>query len=281
MSTIQGGVYSATYVNAAALAGATVVLTVTAPDLTSSTPVVTVVGSAATATVPAAQVGSYLLVWTVTGTITDAQQDQFMVVAAALDLVSLADLKIDLRISPTDFTYDSQLRRWIKAAQAAIERITGPILPQTKSYSVDGGGPILVLPYRWVSSITSVVETIGVVNYTLTEQPLGFSVNNYGYTWDRTVNKITRRGAAGAAIPFVVGVGNVNVTYVAGMQVIPEDIQLGANALVKHLFRKGNTPVKSLLRSASDSEVMVLPNYYMPNEVLELITPYALSPGIF
>jgi len=131
------------------------------------------------------------------------------------------------------------------------------------------------------ASVTSVIETIGVVNYTLTEQPLGFSVNNYGYTWDRTINKITRRGAAGAAIPFVVGVGNVNLIYVAGMQVIPEDIQLGANALVKHLFRKGNTPVKSLLRSSSDSEVMVLPNYYMPNEVLELITPYALSPGIF
>jgi hypothetical protein len=220
-------------------------------------------------------------VWTVTGTIADAQQDQFSVVAASLDMASLANIKEDLRLSPTDTTYDAQLRRWIKTAAGVIERITGPILPKTETYVVDGGGQFLVLPRRWVSSITSVVETIAVVNYTLTEQPLGSSVNNYGYTWDRAVNKIVRRGAAGMAIPFSVGVNNVSCIYVAGMTVIPEDIQLGANALVKHFFKKGNTPVKSLLRPPQESEMVMVGNYYVPNEVLELITPYAQTTGIF
>lgn len=281
MSVIQGAVYPATYTGPASLSGSTVVLTVTAPDLTTSTPAVTVTAASATATVPAVQVGQYLLVWTVTGTVVDAQQDQFSVVAPGLDMVSLADIKEDLRLNPTDTTYDAQLRRWIKTAAGVIERITGPILPKTETYVVDGGTDFFVLPHRWVQSITSIVETIGVVNYTLTEQPLGFSVNNYGYTWDRAVHKIVRRGAAGAAIPFAAGINSVSCIYVAGMTVIPEDIQLGANALVKHFFRKGNTPVKSLLKPVAENEMVMVANYYVPNEVLELITPYALAPGIF
>lgn len=281
MSIIQGAVYAASYTNAASLSGSTVVLTVTAPDLTTSTPVVAVSGSTATATVPGTQVGQYLLVWTVSGTIVDAQQDQFSVVAAGLDMVSLADIKTDLRLSPTDTTYDAQLRRWIKTAAGVIERVTGPILPKTENYVVDGGTEFFVLPRRWVTSITSVVETIAVVNYVLTEQPLGSSVNNYGYTWDRAVHKVVRRGAGGMAIPFTAGVNNVSCTYVAGMAVIPEDIQLGANALVKHFFKKGNTPVKSLLRPPQENEMVLVGNYYVPNEVMELISPYALTPGIF
>jgi hypothetical protein len=281
VSVIQGASYAASYNNAAALAGSAVVLTVTAPDLTVSTPALTVTGSAATASVPATQVGQYLLLWTVTGNITDAVQDQFSVVQASLDLVSLADIKQDLRITPTDTTYDAQLRRWMKAAKGVVERVCGPVLPTTETYTVDGGGLFLVLPRRWVASITTVVETIATVNYTLTEQPLGFSVNNYGYTWDRKINKIVRRGGGGAAICFAPGMQNVAVTYVAGMTVIPEDIQLGANALVKHFFKKGNTPVKSMLRPQQETEMVMVGNYFVPNEVLELITPYALTPGIF
>ena len=157
MSVIQGAVYAATYTNAVALTGSTVVLTVTAPDLTTTTPSVTVSGVTATASVPGGLVGQYLLLWTVTGTVTDAQQDQFSTVAAALDLVSLSDIKQDLRIAATDITYDAQLRRWIKAATGVVERITGPVTPKTETYWLDGTGIFLVLPRRWVMSITSLV----------------------------------------------------------------------------------------------------------------------------
>lgn len=279
MSVIQGAVYGATYANAGSLAGATVVLTVTAPDSTTSTPAVTVAGSAASATVPGAQVGQYLLVWSVTGTVTDVVQDQFSVTAAALDLLSLSDVKQDLRLSPTDTTYDAQLRRWIKAATGVITRICGPVAATTETYVFDGGGMFFVLPRRWVISITALVETIAVVNYTITEQPLGSSVNNYGYTWDRGTGKVVRRGAGGLSIPFTPGMQNVACTYVAGMATIPEDIQLGAGALVRHFFKKGNIPVQSLLKQPSD--MTPIGNYMVPNEVLELVMPYALTPGIF
>ena len=117
------------------------------------------------------------------------------------------------------------------------------------------------------------------MNYTLTEQPLGSSTNNYGYTWDRYTQKVVRRGAGGAAIPFAKGISNVNCTYVAGMTVIPEDVQLAANSLATHFFKKKNIPVGSLLKQ--QAELTPIGNYFVPNEVLELLMPYALTPGIY
>lgn len=281
MSVIQGAVYTATYNAASALAGSTPVLTVTAPDQTVASPAVAVSGSTATANVTGAQVGQYLCVWSVTGVITDVIVDQFSVIAPALQLVSLSDVKQDLRLPSTDTTYDAQLRRWIAAANGVVTRICGPITPTTETYYIDGGSRTMVLPRRWVISITSLIETIAVVNYTLTEQPLGASVNNYGYTWERASNVIVRRGGAGYAIPFAAGMRSVQCTYVAGMQVIPEDIQLGALALVKHFYKKGNVPKSSPLQVQDPASQLLIGNYYVPNEVLELLSPYQLTPGIY
>ena len=282
MSVVQGAVYTATYNAASALAGSTPVLTVTAPDqVTITTPAVTILLSSATATVPGVQVGQYLCVWTVTGAIVDAIVDQFSVIPAGLQLVSLSDVKQDLRLAPTDTTYDSQLRRWIAAANGVVTRICGPVTPLTETYYIDGGGKTLVLPRRWVISITSLIETIAVVNYTLTEQPLGSSVNNYGYTWERSSNVIVRRGGAGYAIPFAAGMRSVQCIYVAGMATIPEDIQMGALALVRHFYKKGNVPKGSPLQATDPAAQLLIGNYYVPNEVLELLSPYQLTPGIY
>jgi hypothetical protein len=283
MSIIQGAVYQATYnAPSGSLSGSTAVLTVTAPDqITITTPTVTVTGGTATASVPGLQVGQYLLVWVVTGTAPDASQDQFSVVAAALDLVDLADIKQDLRIAATDTTYDVQLRRWIKAATGVATIVMGPVTPTTETYTIDGGNGFFVLPRRWITSITSLVEVISTTVFTLTEQPLGSSVNNYGYTWDRFTNKVVRRGGSGNIQNFPDGADNVICVYVAGMTVIPEDVQLGANFLVRHFFKKGDVPVKSLLKPADPSEGVPVGNYLVPREVMDVWQPYVLTPGIY
>lgn len=281
MSVIQGAVYAATY--AGAVGGTAAVLTVTAPDATTATPAVTGSAGSFAATVPAAQVGVYLLVWTVTGTVADVQVDQFTVTAPTLQLISLSDLKDQLNISTTDTTGTAKLRRFIQSAGDVVKNIVGPVLPESRNYTVDGGGLFLVMPQRWVISITSMIETISVVNYTLTEQPLGSSLNNYGYTWDRGGGKVTRRGAGGAAIPFAAGVMNVSCTYMAGMSTIPQDITDAAGELIRHWWANGQQPWRGAFPGGGgdDSGTQPIMGFAIPNRVIEMLMPYRATPGIF
>lgn len=281
MSIILGSAYTATYTAVAPLSGSTATLMVVAPDQSTATPAVVVSGATATAVVPAVLVGSYLLVWSVVGTITDAQQDQFSVVAASLDLVDLADIRDELNISPSDTTRNAKLRRWAKSATTVVEKITGPILPRTRVDLFDGGLSFVVLPYRWVQSITSVVETRGVTNYTLTNQPLGASVNAFGYTWNPNTNKIIRR-AMGAESIFPLGPSIVAVTYTLGMAAIPDDIQQGAAELIKHWYRKSEVPFRGAFSAAPQEESgLMVGNYFIPNGVMELLEPWRAFPGFF
>jgi hypothetical protein len=281
VSLILGSAYTAFYIADLSLASSTVTLTVFAPDFSSSTAAVTVSGSTATAVIPAALVGSYLLVWSVTGAQVDARQDQFTVVAASLDLVDLADIRDELNISPSDTTRNAKLRRWAKSATMVVEKITGPILPRTRVDLFDGGLSFVVLPYRWVQSITSVVETRGVTNYTLTNQPLGASVNAFGYTWNPNTNKIIRR-AMGAESIFPLGPSIVAVTYTLGMASIPDDIQQGAAELIKHWYRKSEVPFRGAFSAAPQEEAgLMVGNYFIPNGVMELLEPWRAFPGFF
>ncbi len=286
MSTLQGSAYTSTYTSAGALTSATVTCKVTAPDGTTTTPAVTVSGSTGTVTISAAQVGSYLIIFTVTvgGVVTDVQQDQFTVVAPSLDLLSLGDLKSELRIAATDTTYDVKLRRWLKAATKVVEHVTGPILPRSRTEVFDGGNDTIVLPFRWVQSIQDVHETRGVINYTLTEQPLGQAVNAWGYTWDRNTNHIVRRTSTSAPMLFPDGVEVVSVSYTLGMATIEADIQMAAAALIEHWFKKSSQPSRGFNtgapETAQEEGVMVL-NYFVPNAVMELLDPWRRRPAVY
>ena len=282
MSILLGGVYLAQYTVPGVLAGTTVTLTVTAPDGTTTTPAVAL-DIPCTAKVPASLVGSYLLVWSAAGTVVDVQQDQFTVEKPSLDLVSLSDLRDELNIAPVDRTKDVKLRRWLKAATAVVEKICGPILPAPRTEYHDGGGSFLVLPFRWVQSIQDVHETWGATNFTLTEQPLGQASTPYGYTWDKTINRIVRRTYGGGLAFFPPGIDVVSITYTVGMATIPDDIQLATTALVKHFYRKNELPNRAAFSAqpADDTGMTMVGNYYVPNEVIELIEPWRATPGIF
>lgn len=282
MSLILGSAYQAQYNAPGQLAGATVTLTVTAPDGSTSTPAVTVAGTTATATVPAALVGQYLLVWTITGAVVDAQQDQFSVVAASLDLVSLGDLRSALNWSSTDYSQDAKLRRFLKAATFLVENITGPILPRERTDVFDGDTTFVVLPYRWVTSIISAFETRGMTNYTLTEQPLGHSSDAFGYTWDRNTNTIVRRAYGGATATFPPGERVVSFTYMLGMATIPDDVQTATAELIRHWWQFGQTAHSGPFGGTpvDDGGVATVVGYAVPNRVLELLEPWRQFPGI-
>lgn len=286
MATLQGSVYPAQLNSAEDLTGSTVTVTVTAPDGTVSTPTVTPSGTtSATADIPATQAGDWLIVWSITGALTGVIQDQFHVKAAALNLLSLPDLKTELNIRSTDTTWDTQLTGWLDTAATVVQNVTGPILPTPRTDVFDGGGEFVILRARWVKSITTVLENIGTINWTLTEQPLGQSVDAFGYTWDRATNRIVRRTWGGSPASFTPGRDIVQVTYLAGMASIPQAIQQATARMIEHWQRKTDNPFRASGsfsgQPGDDAGVTMVGHYEIPNAAMELLEPFRRRPGIF
>ena len=277
MSVLQNDAYAASYsIPGGVIAGSTVTLTVTAPDGTTSTPTVSQ-GATSTASVVAAQLGNYLLVWRATGTVTDVYQDQFTSVAPALWLMSLGDVKEQLNLLASDTTSNTRLIRFLASAKDVIEFITGPIIAQTRIDMFDGGSSSIVLPYRWVKSITSITETVGAITYTLTEQPLSQSpVDAWGYTWDRTTHRIVRR-ISGIDVPFMTGQQNIIVTSVLGMSSVPQVVQDACGELIRHWWSHGQTAYTAPFMPGDDGETPVtnVMGYAIPNRVISMLQPYA------
>lgn len=294
MSVLQGSVYVAELVSDSDLSAATVSCTVTAPDLTISTPSVSNGVDAsgvsnpkvASAQIPATLTGTYLIVWSVSGTVVGAQQDQFSCKPAVADLISLPDLKEELNIRQTDASKDGQLRRWLSAVNTVVENVTGPIRPYPQTDYFDGGTDYVVLMARWVSAISGVTENLGGTDYPLTEQPLGATTSSYGYSWDRDTNTIVRRGGSGVPQLFPRGTRNVAVSYTGGLRVIPEDIQLGAVEIIRHWYARSRqdrttTYGGSYGGGQGSDDGMMVGNYMVPNAAMELLSPWARPPGIF
>ena len=280
---LQGSVYPAELVAGSDLTGATITCTVTAPDLTSATysgGQVTVAGSTATVSIPAVQTGTYLLVWTVSGPVSGVQTDQFTVAPARIELASVGFVREQLNIADT--SKDDKLREWLSAAGDLIETVTGPIRPAVTTQYFDGGSSTVVLRSRWVSAVQTVTETWGATLQTLTEQPLGASVDAYGYTWNRDTNEITRRTYGGGVYRFSAGPGAVAVTYVAGLTTIPGDVQLATARLIAHWYRKAETAFRgtSFGGGSSDDPSLLPGNYMLPNEVMELLEAWRRPPEV-
>lgn len=279
MSVLLGGSYLSTYRAPSALGTNTVVLTVTAPDGTTSTPAVTVATSSATATVTPTIAGAYLLLWTVTGTFTDAVQDQFTATAVQLGLISLGDLRDQLNIGAADTTGDAKLRRFIQSATDVVENITGPLLGQVRTEYFDGNRTTVVLSPRWVQKITLIQETLGTTTFTLTEQPLGGAFSQYGYTWDQSTHTITRR-AMGITFWFPPGERNISVTYEQGINPLPQVISDAAGEIIRHWWDHGQQPFAAPFITTDEGDVPVSNGlgFAIPNAAIEMLDPYQRGP---
>jgi len=283
MSVLQGSVYVAELVADSDLSAATITCSVTAPDGTVSTvsgASITVAGTVASTPVTATQPGTYMLVWSSTGTVVGSQLDQFTCYAPEVDLISLPDLKEELRIVATNATYDTKIRRWMKAATNIVENVTGPIRPRTVTDVFDGGRQVIVLNDFWVQSITSITEHWGNTSYVLTEQPLGFATSSYGFTWDRDSNLITRRDASGYATFFAPGANSVVAVYRAGLAVVPDDIQIAAVDFVRHQYAKARQDRVPGYGGQQGDESSMVGNWSVPNSMMELLEPHRRMPGI-
>lgn len=156
------------------------------------------------------------------------------------DLVTLADTKAQLNIPASDTTQDAELAGYISAATSVVQWITGPILSTPYVGEVyDGTGSVIMLRNPPILTVDSVTEYLGRVAYTITAQPLGSTVDNYGYSLDDPASgKLTRRSAAGTPMSWLGGRSSVVVSYTAGRATIPADVRLAALLDIQDLWQK-------------------------------------------
>jgi hypothetical protein len=218
-----------------------VVCTITLPDSTTATPAVANPSTGSyTVNYPIVQSGQHLIQWVGTGANAFEQTDVFNVAASPPgSMISLAEARKGLGFSDSNKATDEDLRMFIAAATPIMEDLIGPVAAKTHIETFDGGTTRIALMYPPVLSVTSVIEAAG-SNYqrTLTAQNIfsgSSSTDAFGYSLDFTTGVMVRR-AAGVAIPFLGGVRNIQVTYVAG-RIVTGNQLLACRRLVKHLWQ--------------------------------------------
>jgi hypothetical protein len=196
-------------------------------------------------------------------------------------LISLYEAKDLLRLRGNSTSDDDRLQDFIEAASAVAEFYAGSLVPQTYTEVHDGGDAAIYLRHTPVQSVTSLTEYIGSITYTLTNQPLGHSVDAWGYTLDDPQSgRVVRRSASGMVWRFVPGVGNVNVTYTAGVATVPNAVLTAVEFIVQHLWttQRGAMPMNP---GADDSTSMVPGvGYAIPNRAIELLETAPRMPVI-
>lgn len=151
-------------------------------------------------------------------------------------VVSLQDVKSHLNMSGSE--NDDELYVYLDAATNIIEGLIGAVVPTQYTEVHDGGRTSIITYHQPVQSVDSITEYIGNTTWTLTEQPVGQSINAFGYTLDDPMSgRITRRGAGSYPQPFVGGAGTVSITYTAGRETVPPAISLAALVIIGNLWQ--------------------------------------------
>jgi hypothetical protein len=142
-------------------------------------------------------------------------------VAITDGIITLAEAKESLNIATGVTANDSLIEDYVEAATGPIERITGPIIGRTSTFTFDGGGSTVSLPVRW-RTLTSVT-----VDGTVTT----------AYVADPNSGVITALGR------FSPGVQNIVVVVVVGYATsadYPPNVKLMARELVRHWYQQGH-----------------------------------------
>lgn len=194
------------------------------------------------------------------------------------EIVDLTDTLAHLNMAmPADA--GAKVQTYIDACTVVVEDVVGPVIPVQITEIHSGGDTSIWLRRRPVLSVVSITELIGMTAYTLTEQPVGQAVDNFGYSIDDAVNgKIVRRSAASTPFPFYGNTGNITVVYMAGRDTVPANIKFGLLELLRLAWQygqQGNRPPFGALSAAGAAEESsVTPTgFLVPNRVKEFLQP--------
>jgi hypothetical protein len=229
---------------------------------------------------PTTQSGRHLAVWTGTGNNARVWPYEFYV--DTIDsgyVISLDDAKTYLRITNTNS--DDKLRLYLEAASEVVEFYRGDMIRRTYTEVYSGGDPTIYVRHTPLLSVTTLTEYVGSITYTLTNQPLGASVDAWGYTIDDLPSgRIVRRSASGLVWRFVPGVGNVTITYTTGVAVIPATVRIAAMMILEHLWENQRGPMPSPVAQAGNETTVPGINYAIPLEAIELLESTSRNPVI-
>ncbi len=257
------------------------VLTVTAPDGTTSSPAVTHNGSGSySASFTTTLAGHHLVAWSAaSGALADAFSDSFEVQPSAdPTIVSLAEAKEILQLTSTT-SEDMLLQGYNAAATEVAEYICGPVVTRQVTEVVRAQGRVLVLSYAPVRTDLGTAldpsnrrdgsTTNGIVSIT----PL----LSYGFMYD--LDQLLTDPDTGivrhlAGLPFFYSgdpFGQWEVVYWAGRKVIPAAVYQGAKIILEHLYmiKRGGAGAQDV---ASGESTTVVPgfSFAIPNRALEL-----------
>jgi len=242
--------------------GGSVVLTITLPDVdgTTVTPAVDHVPGSGRYTVdyPATLEGNYRVSWAVTGANASNYPDVINVREIGDQLISLSEAKLQLGI--TTSTHEDALRMFIAAAGRAVEdHVCRTLVRRTFTEQHRRVSGKLLLNRIPVISVTSVATVDGVT------------------TWD--VDDLNLDGDIGLVTALTGGSlsGDVRVTYVAGMRVIPANYLLAVRIITEHLWQTmrpfvgAGALVNAAMEDSLDARSGGLVGFAIPNRALELL----------
>lgn len=243
---------SDTLVNAGAMS-----LTVTLPDDTtlSVSPVTPVSTGTYTYDYVTVQSGRHLVRWVATGANANAYTDVFDVrEQVPVSIVSLADAKHQLNIDASDTSDDVELRGFITGASLAVERELGTIVARrtfTERRTANGGRLLL--------------SNVPVLSLTTAASPDGST------TWpveDLDFDAATGLVAAASSTPLS---ADVDMTYTAGLRIVPEDYQLATLIVIQHLWETQRGTMGAVPGGGQEPEYMSGRGFALPRRALELL----------
>lgn len=175
------------------------------------------------------------------------------------NLVSLAAVRQHLRYSATDTTDDAELQVYMNAADDVVRSECGDIVPTAYDEYHDGGSCMIYVHHRPVLEVLNVEEGWGWWDYDLDYQQVNTIPAGalFAYSLDvPLLGGISRRSAGNVMIPFVPGVKNIRIQYVAGRKDVPGSAYLFELELIAYWWR--NSQMRAMTAMATTTQAQAV-----------------------
>lgn len=180
-----------------------------------------------------------------------------------MSAVSLTDVKAHLNM--TGSGNDTELQRFIDAAETAIGHRVGPLTPESRVEKHNGGSSVIVLRSPRAVSLTSIAYADGST----------YSSSDYDLDTDTGVLYLAYGGTYSR---YPGGQRNVTVAYQAGWSSLPADLVQAVKELVRHLWETQRGAATGARPGFADEDSAALAGSFSswPIRVRELLEPYTV-----
>lgn len=256
------------YDDTGTLAAATVVLTITLPDGTTTTPAVTTPSTGRyQASYKPTLTGTHYVRWVATSVggvsgADTAEESTFTVSESSNAFISLDEARSHLNLQST--VTDDELASFIEWACELAQEVADTQFARKTVVDVLNGNCArsLSLTRRPVLSVSSVTEN-GVALVATT-----------GYTTDLRWGRLYRQTGTYYDSAWYEGRRNVSVTYVAGYQIIPPQVRFATLVILEHLWTTQRGAAPSGRPSVDDQYSTPSGNWFIPNRARDILLDY-------